>query len=819
MKISYNWLKSYIEIDESPQVIAQWLTDCGLEVEAVEERHTVKGGLEGVIIGKVLASEKHPKADNLTINTVDIGYDTPLEIVCGAPNIEAGQFVPVATVGTTLYTNEGSFEIKQTKIRGQLSQGMICAEDELGLGASHNGIMVLNPNTPIGTPAKEYFNIEKDWVYEVGLTPNRIDAASHIGVARDLAAVTNYLYPKNKKQLKYPSADNFNTDDNTRLIPIEIEDEEACPRYSGLTISGVTVDESPNWLKNRLLSIGLKPVNNIVDITNFVLHEMGQPLHAFDADKITGNKVIVKRPQAGTNFITLDDESIELTGNDITVSNTKEPMCIAGILGGTLSGITNQTKNIFLESAYFNPKFIRNSSKHHQINTDASFRFERGADPNITVYAMKRAAMMITEIAGGKISSNIVDVYPKPIKNLIVDFSYDKLYKLAGKVINKNVVKNILNSLEIEILKEKDDILELSIPTYRVDVTRQADVAEEVMRIYGYNNIEIPVKLHSSIVLSPKPDKDHLQNQISDMLSGQGLREIMNNSLTNFAYYDNNTDYHAEQTVKIINPISGDLGVLRQTLLYGCLETIRENINHRNPDLKLYEFGNTYSLKADNSGNPHNKYHEAVELAIIITGCNYKENWKTDNIKVDFFDLKNYVNSIFNKFGIKHDNIKIAENTNFNSCNYALDYKINSKNIATIGKVSQKVLDHFDIKQDVFYASINWQNLINASTDSITKYEELPRFPEVRRDLALLINEKITYEEIKQIAFKTETKYLKNINLFDVYKDEKIGKNNKSYALSFILQDKEKTMTDKQIDKIMKKITDAYQKEINATIR
>jgi len=819
VKISYNWLKNYIETDEPPELISQWLTDCGLEVESFEKHQTIKGGLEGVVVGKVLTCEKHPDADKLVVTRVDIGEAEPLTIVCGAPNVKQGQKVPVATVGTTLYTDKGPFEIKKTKIRGQESCGMICAEDELGIGTSHEGIMVLHPETPVGTPAKKYFQIEDDWVFEIELTPNRIDAASHIGTARDLAAVINHINPKLKNNVNKPAVENFKTDDNSLFIPVEIKDQEACIRYSGITISEITVTDSPAWLKNRLLSIGLKPVNNIVDITNFVLHETGQPLHAFDTSKITGNKIIVKKPPKGTPFTTLDNENIKLTGNDLMICNSEKPMCMAGILGGSFSGVNDKTKNIFLESACFNPFFIRRSSKYHQIYTDASFRFERGSDPNITLYALKRAAMLIKEIAGGKISSEIVDVYPKPVENKHINFSYNNLNKLSGQIIDKDVVKNILNSLEIKIVKEKDDLLELAVPPFKVDVTRETDVVEEILRIYGYNNIEIPNKIQSAIVLSPKPDKDHLQNQISDMLSGQGLREIMNNSLTNFQHYENNRDFPSQKTVKIINPISNELNALRQTLLYDCLSTIARNINYRNTNLKLYEFGNTYKLKNVDSTNPLNKYNETEELAISITGNKENESWKSEEKITDFFDLKNIVYQIIKKLGINQSDLTCVETTGYISYSYALDYKLNDKKIATIGKVSHTLLNQFDIEQDVFYSTIDWQNIVDLHTRYKIEFEDLPKYPEVRRDLALLIDSDIPYERIEQLAFNSEKKHLVKMNLFDVYRDEKIGKNKKSYAVSFILLDKEKTMTDKQIDTIMKKLVKTYERDLGAIIR
>ncbi len=820
MKISYNWLKEYIETEESPETIAVWLTDSGLEVEKLEKHQTIKGGLEGVIIGEVLSCEKHPNADKLTLTTVDIGKEEKLSIVCGAPNVKEGQKVPVVTVGATLYTEKGDLKIKEAKIRGQLSQGMICAEDELGIGTSHDGIMVLDPDVPVGTPAKEYFGIEEDWVFEIGLTPNRIDGASHMGAARDIAAVINCLNKNQKKKLKNPEVDKFKVDNESLHIPVEIHDEKACIRYSGLTISDIKVEESPNWLKNRLKAIGLKPLNNIVDITNFVLHETGQPLHAFDTSKIKGNKIIVRKAEKNTSFLTLEEQEIKLTADDLMICNADEPMCLAGILGGINSGINYETKSLFLESACFEASTIRKSSKYHQLNTDASFRFERGSDPNMTIYALKRAAMLIKNIAGGKISSKIVDVYPKPVQNKEIKFYYSELQRLVGQNIEKSIVKNILNSLEIEILKEEADHLLLSVPPFRVDVDRQADVVEEILRIYGYNNIEIPEKSRTSVVLNPKPDKEHLQNQVSDMLSGQGFREIMNNSLTNIEYYKNNKYYLENNTVTILNPTSKDLNAMRQTLLYGFLETVSRNINYKNNDLKLYEFGNTYKLINRESGDSLDKYDEIINLGILTTGKRFNENWKFDDVDSDFFDMKNRVINIIKKMGGNLFNIEEVENDRHPDFAYAVDYNYYNRTMVTVGKISDDLLKKFDVEQDVFFASIDWQEMVDLHARHLMEFEELTKYPDVRRDLALLIDKNVSYKQIEELAFKIESKYLVEINLFDVYQDdEKTGKDKKSYAISFILRDKTKTMTDKQIDKIMNNLADAFKKYLGASIR
>ncbi|MBS4012687.1 MAG: phenylalanine--tRNA ligase subunit beta [Bacteroidetes bacterium] len=822
MKISYNWLKEYINIDIEAEKLSEILTSCGLEVEGLEKTESIKGGLKGVVIGQVKKCVKHPDADKLSVTQVDIGHGDLLQIVCGAPNVRENQKVVVATVGTTLHTIKGEqFEIKKAKIRGQESFGMICAEDEIGIGTSHDGIIVLPESAKTGTSAAEYYNVSQDVVFEIGLTPNRVDASSHIGVARDIVAVLNAT--KNNKNdfltINKPSLNSFKPDNNSRFIDVIIDDAEACPRYSGITISGVTVKESPEWLQQKLKSIGLKPINNIVDITNFVLHEIGQPLHAFDADKIKGNKVIVKKSPKGTKFITLDEKEIELTGENLMICNTEEPMCMAGVLGGLKSGVTEETKNIFLESAYFQAASIRKSSKHHDIKTDASFRFERGTDPHITVFALKRAAMLIKEIAGGIISSEVVDRYPKEIICNTVSLSYKNADSLIGKKIDRNIIKNILESLEIKILSENEQGLSLEIPAFKVDVFREADVIEEILRIYGYNNVEIPDKFTSSIVLSPKPDKELLQNAISDMLCSKGFVEIMNNSLTKIEYYKNEG---LETAVKMLNPLSQDLNVLRQDLLYGGLEVIAYNQNRKVNDLKIFEFGNVYSLKNNTSQDNQglSKYKEKTLLSLFLTGDQKPESWYSGSVKADFFELKGYAVSILSRLGIYERNIKTEEIINDSSFSNGLTFFINEKQIAKAGYVNKSFLKRFDIKGDVYYAVFEWDNLVKLAGKTQVLYKEISKFPEVRRDLALIIDKSVNFAQIEALAYKTEKKLLKKVGLFDVYQDDnKIGKDKKSYAVSFILQDESKTLTDKEIDKAMDNLLKNFQSELGASIR
>lgn len=815
MKISYNWLKHYIDLNIEPLELAKILTGIGLEVGGIEYYEPIKGGLKGLIIGEVKTCIKHPNADKLRITTVDIGNPVMLQIICGAPNVESGQKVVVATIGTTLFKGEDRFVIKESKIRGELSQGMICAEDEIGLGASHEGIMVLPSDVTIGIQASEFFNIDSDVIFEVDITPNRIDAASHIGVARDLAAFLKIPYKK-------PSVDNFKPDNESNIIKIFVENTEACPRYSGITISGVTITGSPDWLKNKLKSIGLNPINNIVDITNYILHETGQPLHAFDADKIKGKIVIIKTLDEGSSFVTLDGTERKLSAQDLIICNADEGMCIAGVYGGLHSGVNDNTKNIFLESAYFNPQFIRKTAKFHGLSTDASFRFERGTDPNITVYALKRAAQMIREIAGGNISSSIIDIYPGPINDFIVTVSYENITKLLGKKIEKEIIKNILQSLEIKISFESDTELTLLVPPYRVDVQREVDIIEEILRIYGYNNIEIPVDITSSLSFTPKPDEDKIVNIISDILSNNGFNEIMCNSLSKSVYYDTMKSYLKENLVIIMNPLSIDLDCMRQTLLFGGLNSIIFNINHKNNNLKFYEFGNCYQLTKNTSADVLRKYNETLHLAIFLTGNKTEQNWISKNEPVSFYQLKSYVRNILYRLGINTDIFEqksTGEGLYDDIFSEGLILNYLNKEIIVFGKVNRKLLKIFDIDQEVFYGDFNWTNLISFLKLNQVKYSEIPKFPEVRRDLALLLDKQVTFEEIKNLAFKTEKKLLKKVSLFDVYNGTNLGENKKSYAVNFILQDEHKTLTDIQIEKIMTSLITSFEKNLNARIR
>ncbi len=699
---------------------------------------------------------------------------------------------------------------------------MICAEDEIGMGENHDGIMVLDPAVKIGTSAAEYFKLEEDVCIEIGLTPNRADAASHMGVARDLAAVIQHLHPDANTRFHRPSLDNFRVDNTTSNIKIIVEDNKACPRYAGICISGVKVDESPQWLKNRLKVIGLKPINNLVDITNYVLHETGQPLHAFDADTITGQKVIVKKSPKDTTFITLEEEEIKLSGSDLMICNEKEPMCIGGILGGIHSGVSSATKNIFLESAYFDPGTIRRSSKYHGIKTDASFRFERGVDPDITIYALKRAALLIKDIAGGRITSDIMDAYPNPVKPVVIDLLYQTSDSLTGKVINRKTIKSILESLQIKILEEKTDGLLLEVPPFKVDVTRQADVVEEILRIYGYNNIEIPERLHSSIVASPKPNKEKLQNIASDMLTSRGFVEIMNNSLTKGSYYSNG-DFEQDSVVKIVNPLSQDLNAMRQTLFFGGMETIVWNQNRRVGNLKVYEFGNIYIKESEKETKPNYKklpgYKEQRMLSLFLSGNKQPESWYAKDNAINLFDLKAEMITLMQRMNVNMHEIRVEEINNQSFFSTGLRYMLHDKVLFELGEVCGKYLKSFDVKQEVFYGSVNWDYLLRLSNKNEIRFTEIPRFPEVRRDLALLINKDVCFRDIDMLARSAEKKLLQEVRLFDIYKDDKIGKDMKSYAVSFTLQDRNKTLTDKEIDKVMAKIIHTLQKVLNATIR
>ena len=819
MKISYNWLKQYVNLDIDPETLSPVLTDIGLEVEGLERYQSVKGGLEGIVIGEVVTCEQHSNADKLTVTTVNVGSDNLLPIVCGAPNVAVGQKVVVATVGTTLYDGDESFKIKKAKIRGEVSEGMICAEDELGLGISHEGIMVLPNNVEIGIAAADYFNIEEDYIFEIGLTPNRSDATSHIGCARDLVAGLNQLFDTRKYSLSLPSVDDFKIDNNNLDIEVAVEDAVACPRYSGVSISGIKVNESPDWLKTKLNAIGIRPINNIVDITNYVLHETGQPLHAFDADKIKGNKVIVRKTAHDTSFITLDDIERKLDANDLMICHEEDGMCIAGVFGGTDSGVTENTVNIFLESAYFDSKHIRKTSKRHGLQTDASFRFERGADPNITVYALKRAAILIKEIAGGTISSEIKDVYPTPIKPWFVDIDLVSVDRLIGKSIDREIIKRILSDLEIELTEENGEKLRLRIPTYKVDVTREVDVTEEILRIYGYNNIGITGKINSSISSRPVPDMEKIQNSIADYLVGQGASEIMNNSLTKADYIDYNNDLSSDKSVNLLNPLSKDLNILRQTLLFGGLETVSYNLNRKSPNLNLFEFGKVYSLKkkfekADGIKN----YAEEKHLMIFSTGKTSGSKWNSADTNVDFYFVSGLVGSIFTRMGINNGRLSIKE-TESDSYTYSLQYLINEELLAEISLVSSKLRKQFDIGQDVFCSDINWTKLIKYSKFKDISYKQVPKFPTVKRDLSLVLDSSIKFNDLRNAAMKTERKLLKNVDLFDIYEGSNISEGKKSYALSFILQDEGKTLTDKVIDKTMSRILRTYEQQFNAQLR
>ncbi len=815
MKISYNWLKQYLNINLPAEEVARLLTDCGLEVESIESFQSMKGGMQGLVIGEVITCVKHPNADKLSLTTVNVGGENLLSIVCGAPNVAAGQKVIVATVGAMLFPTEGEpFEIKKSKIRGEVSEGMICAEDEIGLGKSHEGVIVLPADAKVGMSAKEYFQVEEDSVFEIGLTPNRADAASHIGVARDLLAAMQQQSTVDSRQstVVLPSVEKFNIDNNDLKITVDVIDSIACPRYSGITISGVEVKESPSWLKNKLKSIGIGPINNIVDITNYVLHECGQPLHAFDADEIKGKKVIIRPAKEGEKFITLDKVERTLTANNLMICNADESMCIGGVFGGIKSGIIDKTKNIFLESAYFSPASIRKTSKHHGLKTDASFRFERGTDPEITVYALKRAALLIKEIAGGNISSDIIDLYPQPILSATVHLYYKTVDQLVGEVIDRNSIKSILQSLEIKISKEESDSLILSIPTHKVDVTREVDVVEEILRIYGYNKIASPAKLYSSLPSVVKTNRERIQNIISDYLCDQGFHEIMANSITKSKY----TEFAAvnvSESVKIMNPLSQDLDVMRQSMVYSGLEAIEYNRNRKQPDLKLFEFGKTYHQK-------ENRFEEVNHLSLFVTGKKFEASWNGDKSSVGFFYLKSFVKNILERLGINSDNQKLSESVlQSEMISFGLSIQSNNKVLVQYGSVKKNQLKNFDITSEVFIADFNWDVLMKLVSTKDRSVTEVSKFPQVRRDLSMMIAKNVSYSEIEDIAYKTEKNLLKEIHLFDVYEGDKIESGKKSCAITFILQDERQTLTENQIDKIMNRLMEAFEKQVGAVIR
>jgi len=816
MKISYNWLREYIDFDLDPVKTAEILTDIGLEVEGIEQFESVRGGLEGVVIGEVKRAVPHPDADKLILTSVDIGQPELLQIVCGAPNVREGQKVPVALAGTTLYMGEEEIKIKKTKIRGEFSEGMICAEDELGLGTNHEGIMVLDEKIPVGTSARDYFEVYTDVVYDIGLTPNRIDGASHYGAARDLAA---FLAFHQTASLHKPDVSDFKPQNRDYPVEVIIENKEACPRYTGVTISGVEVKESPMWLQNRLRSIGLHPINNIVDITNFILFETGQPLHAFDADRIKGKKVIVRTLDEGSLFITLDEVQRELSSEDLMICNEEEGMCIAGVFGGLDSGVTTRTKHLFLESAYFDPGSIRKTAKRFGLNTDASFRFERGTDPEMTIYALKRASLLISEIAGGKISSDIVDVYPRIFDPPSVRIYYKNIERLIGKRLEPEVVKPILTLLEIKILEETNDGLLLQVPLYRVDVTREADVIEEILRIYGYNNIEIRDEVKSTLSYFNKPDKEKVCNMIADLLSHNGFNEIMVNSLTPSSYYKERRDYPLERSVMLHNPLSSDLNSLRQSMVFGGLETISYNINRKNPDLKLYEFGNCYFFDKTASRNePLTPYTENEHLALYITGRKQEQTWNAQEEQTSFYYLKSFVENILERLGLNSNKLDM-EKADAELFSDGVTYSMNGDPVVDLGIISRTFLSQFEIEQDVFFADFHWNTVLKMIEHYKITYAELPKFPEVKRDLALLLDKNIQYKQVKEVALQTEKQILKKVSLFDVFEDEKIGKEKKSYAVSFILQDEKRTLTEKQIEQVMSRLIKAFETKLGAKIR
>ncbi len=818
MNISYKWLKDYLDCSLTPHEIAAALTQIGLETGSVEEVESIKGGLKGLVVGEVLTCQRHPGSDHLSITTVNLGNSEIAPIVCGAPNVAAGQKVIVATVGTILYKGDESFTIQKSKIRGEISAGMICAEDEIGLGNDHNGIMILDPNALPGTPASQYFNIESDYCLEVDLTPNRIDSASHIGVARDLAA---FLSQKQPTVYTRPSVDAFQVAQRTHNVEVRIENPEACARYAGVSISGIKIKESPEWLKNRLRVIGLKPINNVVDITNYVLFETGQPLHAFDLAAVKGRKIVVKTVAAGTKFRTLDEVERSLDEKDLMICNESEAMCIGGVFGGVDSGIKNESTEMFLESALFNPVYIRKTARRHGLNTDASFRFERGVDPNGTIYALKRAALLICELAEGVISSDIVDVIATPdlLEPFAVTVSFANVNRLIGKEIPKDQIRKILESLEIKIVAEGDTSMELAVPPYRVDVRREADVIEELLRIYGYNNVEPGTTVKSTIQHAGHPDKLKLQNLVSEMLTAQGFNEIMCNSLTKSSYYEPLTSFREENCVKLYNPLSSDLNVMRQTLLFGGLETILRNTNFRNADLKLYEFGNVYFFDGTKTfPNPVKNYREEEHIGLWLTGSKENENWVAKAQPSSFFTLKGYLEKILSRLGVSPDACQM-ETLVSELYTEGIVYSFNNMKIARLGIVSKPILKQMGLQADVYYTDIHWTVLLNAIRKQKVAYSPLPRFPEVRRDLALLVDTEVTFSSIKMWALRTEKEILKSVSIFDVYDGQHLPEGKKSYAVSFLLRDDTKTLNDKQIEKTMEKLMNAFKRELGAQIR
>ncbi|HJC52496.1 MAG TPA: phenylalanine--tRNA ligase subunit beta [Candidatus Alistipes merdavium] len=820
MNISYNWLKRYIETDLPAEEVARILTDIGLEVEGFEKIETVKGGLRGVVVGQVVTCTDHPDSDHLHVTTVDVGTGEPLQIVCGAANCRAGLKVLCATVGAVLYPNGGDeeFKIKRSKIRGVESLGMLCAEDELGIGPSHEGIVELPADAPVGMAAREYLRVEDDYLIEIGLTPNRVDAASHIGVARDLAA---YLRSRGERtEVKWPDVSAFAVDNHDLPVAIRVENHEACPRYVGVTVSGCKIGPSPEWMQNCLRAAGINPKNNLVDITNFVLFELGQPLHAFDAAKIEGREVVVRTCAEGTPFVTLDGVERKLTDKDLMICSAERPMCIAGVFGGLDSGISETTTDVFIESAYFNPVWVRKTAKRFGLNTDSSFRFERGIDPNLQVYAAKRAALLMKELAGGSISSEITDICPVPAADFVFDISFARINALIGKEIPQETVRTILAALDVKILSEQEGRLTVAVPPYRVDVQREADLIEDILRIYGYNNVEIPARVRSTLSYAPKPDRNRLVNLAADFLTDNGFTEIMSNSLTKGAYYEGLTACPPERCVRILNPLSADLNVLRQALLFNMLEAVCLNINHKNGDLKLYEFGNCYFYdEAKRTEENHlAAYSEEYRLAIAVTGIATPQSWNTKPEKASFFTLRAVAEKLLRRFGIDIYALK-SEPTQSDLFAEGLTMSLNGKELLQIGVVSGKLRRLTDVKQEVYYLEMNFDALVRSTKKHRIAAEELSKFPEVKRDLALLVDRDVTFAALRSVALATERKLLKNVSLFDVYEGDKLPEGKKSYALSFILEDKTRTLDDKTIERVMANLTRQFEQQCGAQVR
>jgi len=814
MKISYNWLKDYLNISLTPQELSDTLTEMGLEVSKIEKFESVKGGLEGLVIGQVVTCEKHKDADKLSVTTVNIGNQV-LPIVCGAPNVAAGQKVVVATVGTKLYDGDKEWEIKKSKIRGEVSEGMICAEDEIGLGHSHEGILILDENAIIGKPAKEYFDIYSDTVFEVDLTPNRPDAISHFGIARDLYAFLS-VNSDLKLELKLPNVDNFKVDNTNKNIDIEIKNSEACPRYTGVSMSDVKIQESPKWLQNRLKAIGLKPINNVVDITNYVLHEIGHPLHAFDANFIKGDKIIVSPVAEGTKFTMLDEKEVDLTVNDLMIcDSTLTPLCMGGVMGGLNSGISENSKTIFLESAFFNPVWVRKTAKSRGFTSDSSYRFERGVDPNNCIWTLKRCALLIKEIAGGQISSEIKDEYPEKIENFKVDLTFKQLDKYVGFVIERELVKKILTLLEITIVEQNENGFKLEVPTYRFEVRREADVIEDIIRIYAYNKLPIADNLTTTILVQEKSPNEDMKLKIGHFLTSLGFYEMISFSLLNGDIYEKLTDFDASLSVKMHNPLSKELDTMRQSLVFGALDAVKRNINNQNSDIKLYEFGSAY-FKTQ-STNFEEKYQQLYRLSLTLSGKLEKENWKTQVKNVDFYSLKTYAESVIKRLGFAIDKFKSFEISD-NTYKYGLEYKLGKDTVLKIGALARQILKVYDIDQDVFFAEIEWGLLVSRLPKPQT-FSEIIKFPRVKRDLALLVDKNIKYADIEKLAFDSEKVLLKEVSIFDVYEGDKLPEGKKSYAVSFYLQSNENTLTDKNIESVMEKLIFNFKSKIGAEIR